>query len=267
MLTNYHTHTTFCDGKNTPEEVVISAIEKGFAALGFSSHGDSPRYGLKDPTEYIAEISRLKEKYKEKIQIYVGIEEDSTVYMEREKFDYLIGSKHYMCKDGKSYPIDSNFECFSECLKLFDGDAVRFADEYYSEYCWYIKERKPDIVAHFDLITKFDEKYDSLFFLDEKYLSLADKYMAEAAKNDVIFEVNTGAISRGVRTTPYPHERLLYTLKNCGGKVMINSDSHAADTLDCSFDAARELLCDVGFSHVYVLYDGEFRKVALTHLQ
>ena len=28
MLSNYHTHTTFCDGKNTAEEVVLSAIEK-----------------------------------------------------------------------------------------------------------------------------------------------------------------------------------------------------------------------------------------------
>ena len=263
MLANYHTHTTFCDGKHTPEEVVESAIDKGFVALGFSSHGDSPRYGLKDPTEYIAEISRLKEKYKAKIQIYLGIEEDSTVYMERGKFDYLIGSKHYICKGGKSYPIDSNFGCFSECLTLFDGDVLAFAKEYYSEYCRYIKERKPDIVAHFDLITKFEEKYDSVFFRDEKYLSLADKYMAEAAENDAIFEVNTGAISRGIRTTPYPQERLLYTLKKCGGKVMINSDSHAADTIDCSFDEARILLRDVGFSHVYVLYDGEFQKVPI----
>ncbi len=263
MLTNYHTHTTFCDGKNTPEEVVIAAIEKGFDALGFSSHGDSPRYGLKDPSEYITEISRLKEEYKGKIQLYLGIEEDSTTYMNRSKFEYLIGSKHYICRDGKSYPIDSNYGCFSESLALFDGDALAFAEDYYSDFCRYIKERKPDIVGHFDLITKFEEKYDSVFLEDEKYLHLAEKYMALAAENDVIFEVNTGAISRGVRTTPYPQERLLYMLYKCGGKVMINSDSHAADTLDCAFDEVRALLRDVGFSHTYLLYNGELQKALL----
>ena len=28
MKTNYHTHTTWCDGKDTPEAVVVAAIEK-----------------------------------------------------------------------------------------------------------------------------------------------------------------------------------------------------------------------------------------------
>ena len=36
--TNFHTHTTFCDGKDTPEQMVLAAIQKGFSALGFSGH-------------------------------------------------------------------------------------------------------------------------------------------------------------------------------------------------------------------------------------
>ena len=35
---NFHTHSKFCDGKNTAEEMVLAAIEKGFDVLGFSSH-------------------------------------------------------------------------------------------------------------------------------------------------------------------------------------------------------------------------------------
>ena len=38
MLTNYHTHSIFSYGKNTPEEIVQKAIEKGFGAVGFSDH-------------------------------------------------------------------------------------------------------------------------------------------------------------------------------------------------------------------------------------
>ena len=33
MLANYHTHTTFCDGKNTPEEVIVS-FRKFLASVG-----------------------------------------------------------------------------------------------------------------------------------------------------------------------------------------------------------------------------------------
>ena len=35
---NFHTHTQFCDGKSTAEEMLLSAIDKGFSALGFSGH-------------------------------------------------------------------------------------------------------------------------------------------------------------------------------------------------------------------------------------
>ena len=38
MLTNYHTHTRFSDGKGEPEEFVLQALKLGFDALGFSEH-------------------------------------------------------------------------------------------------------------------------------------------------------------------------------------------------------------------------------------
>ena len=42
MRTNYHTHTTWCDGKDTPRRVIQAAIAKGFDAIGFSSHAMLP---------------------------------------------------------------------------------------------------------------------------------------------------------------------------------------------------------------------------------
>ena len=64
---SYHIHSTFSDGKNTPEEIVLAAIEKGFIAIGFSDHGFTNydlRYCMKDQTGYVNEIKKLKEKYK-----------------------------------------------------------------------------------------------------------------------------------------------------------------------------------------------------------
>ena len=80
MLSNLHTHTTYCDGKSTAEETVRFAIDAGFKSLGFSGHGYTPsdlRYCMKDVDGYIAEITALKEKYRDKIEIYLGTEEDS----------------------------------------------------------------------------------------------------------------------------------------------------------------------------------------------
>ena len=35
---NYHTHTLFCDGSDSPEELVLEAIRLGCPEIGFSGH-------------------------------------------------------------------------------------------------------------------------------------------------------------------------------------------------------------------------------------
>ncbi len=72
MFANYHTHTTFCDGKNTPEEIVQYALEHNFESIGFSGHSKTifdMRYCMKDIIGYITEVNRLKEKYSNDIQM------------------------------------------------------------------------------------------------------------------------------------------------------------------------------------------------------
>ena len=89
-LSNLHTHSTFCDGRNTPEEIVLAAIDKGFSSIGFSGHGYTPydlRYCMKDTEGYIAEINRLKTKYQGRIKILLGIEEDAFAPAYRKNFD------------------------------------------------------------------------------------------------------------------------------------------------------------------------------------
>ena len=263
MLSNLHTHSTYCDGKNTLEEIVLEAINKGFVSIGFSGHGYTAfdfTYCMKDTDGYIAELKVLREKYKDKIEIYIGVEEDAFYSLQREKFDYIIGSSHYFRIGDKYYPVDSNPECFKKCLEAFDFDVLRLTNTYYSAFCDYILKRKPDIIGHFDLITKFDEMDKSLFLANKDYLALSEKYFKEAMKSDCIFEVNTGAISRGYRTLPYPNENLLHILKKEGGRVTISSDSHSKETIDFRFKETRALLKDIGFQHTYILYNNEFVK-------
>ena len=207
MLTNYHTHTTFCDGKNTPEEVVQAAIEKGFDVIGFSGHGYTVKessYCMRDVPGYIAAVRKVQSFNKSPMQIYLGIEEDMMQPVKREDFDYIISSCHYILKDGKCWSVDSGTEKLQDCLALFDGDPLKFARAYYEQFCGYLLDRKPDIIGHFDLITKFDEKETDMFLRNPQYEALAERYTKEALKADCIFEVNTGAISRGYRQTPYP---------------------------------------------------------------
>lgn len=266
MLTNFHTHTTFCDGKNTAEEMVLAALEKGFTALGFSGHGTTPEdlsYCMRDMDGYIAEVKRLQEKYKKDIRIYLGVEEDCWAPVDRSRFEYVIGSSHYLHAGGKRYDADHNVDTLKQAIAAFGGDRLALAEHYFDTFCTYLEQRKPDIVGHFDLLTKFDEGEESFFLRDPAYMALARGFIRRAAQSGCVFEVNTGAMARGLRTSPYPCDELLYELKKCDARLILSSDSHSADTLDFAFEEVREMLMDIGFVKLATLTDNGFMEYAI----
>ncbi len=263
MLTNFHTHSTYCDGKSTLEEIVLFAVDRGFSALGFSGHGYTDfdlSYCMKDTEGYINEINHLKEKYKGTLKIYLGIEEDARYILPRERFDYIIGSSHYLPCFGKYLPIDESPEMLRDILSGFGGDIIKTADCYYSFFCDYIMKRKPDIIGHFDLITKYEEISPLGFFESREYTELSLKYTRIALKSGSLFEVNTGAMSRGARKTPYPSPEMLHLIKKGGGRLILSSDCHDAKHLDFAFDKTRLMLKDIGFECVYALDGKELIK-------
>lgn len=266
MLSNLHTHTTFCDGKSTAEETVLSAIKKGFATLGFSGHGYTAfelTSCMKDEDGYIKEINRLKDKYKDHIEIYLGTEEDSFAPVDRSKYEYIIGSSHFVRANGVILPIDLRPECMTACLEAFGGDVKKLSESYYSSFSEYLLSRRPDVVGHFDLLTKYDEMSEAHFLGNPKHDKIAEYFIEKVAREGLLFEVNTGAISRGYRTRPYPALNLLYKIKNEGAPITLTSDCHNAEYLDCNFDETKSMLRDVGFKEITVLCNHKFTKIPL----
>ena len=258
---DYHIHTSLCDGKSAPEEVVLSALNKGFSAIGFSAHGYTDfdlSFCVRDLEGYINEITALKEKYKKDIEIYLGVEEDITAPVDKSRYDYVISSSHYSVKNNEYYSIDESAKTLKQTIKMWDNNHIAFAQNYYETFCNYILNRKPDIIGHFDLITKFDEADEPLFLGDEQYEKVAQEAVKRVVLAGSIFEVNIGAVSRGYRTTPYPSTNLLYTIKQNGGKIILNSDSHTASNLGYNFDETKAMLKDIGFKSSFVLYHNEF---------
>ena len=84
------------------------------------------------------------------------------------------------------------------------------------------------------------------------------------AKKIPLFEINTGAISRGYRTTPYMTQFILKSLKEMGAGITISSDCHDRRFLNQSFDDALEMLRTAGYKEVYHLTPKGFAPMALT---
>lgn len=242
-----HCHTTFCDGKNTPEQMVLAAIDKGLARIGFSGHSPTPysaSYAIHEERlqEYYTEIGRLKEKYAGRIDILLGLELDLYSDPAPEVLDYCIGSVHHIVIDGKSYEVDHKPEILKQCLhEGFGGDAYAMCEAYYAAVAQ-LAELQPDIVGHIDLVTKFIER-EPLFDPEHpRYLAAAYGAIDALMATGAIFEINTGAMSRGWRTSPYPAPALLDYIKQKGGRVLLTGDSHAADTLCYAFEDCKHLL-------------------------
>lgn len=267
MICNYHTHSSFCDGKNSPEELVKEAVKRGFSALGFSSHSYfecDKDFALKpqDVSKYIEEISRLKAKYKEKIEILCGIEQDYFSFEPTDRYDYVIGSVHYVLKDGVFISVDDTAEKLKNGIdKFYGGDFDKLACDYFATCEGIVDKTNADIIGHLDLVSKFSEKLN--LKQSECYLSAAEKAVKKLVGYGKPFEINTGAVARGLKTVPYPSVEILEMIKSAGGKIILSSDCHDKNYLDFGFDTAVNLAKTVGFTRRSVIKDGEFSEIEL----
>jgi histidinol-phosphatase (PHP family) len=251
MKTNYHTHTIWCDGRNTAEEVIVSAIEKKFDIIGFSSHSTYPDDNACTVpssllSKYFEEIRALSNKYAEQIKVLCGVEADyipGVTDPDRSRYakfspDYIIGSVHYViAPNGLRVPVDHSPDLMQKgIIEHFGGDVKAYLRAYFLQEREMVQRFDFDIIGHPDLCRKFNEKYP---YFDEN----ADWYLEELkltadvfAKSRKLVEVNTGAISRGWINDVYPSATFRTLLRERGVRFVLNSDSHAADTLDCAFD-------------------------------
>ena len=237
IVCDLHTHTTYCDGNNTPEEMVLAAIRKGMECLGFSAHSYTffdESYCMKNTEDYKREIARLKEKYKGKIKILCGVEQDFFSQEPTQGYDYVIGSVHYLKIDNNYIPIDESAQSLIDAVnEYFCGDFYKMADAYYKTVS---QIKNADIIGHFDLITKFNEDFCLFDENDKRYKKSYKNALDTLLRQNVYFEINTGAISRGYRKSPYPSKDILDYIKANGGKTILSSDAHSTDGLMFAFE-------------------------------
>lgn len=264
---NLHTHTTFCDGRNTPEELVQEAIKRGFDSLGFSMHSYVVCSGigsLQALEAYKIEIQRLKEQYSDRIKIYLGIEYDVFSEQQADGFEYTIASVHCLKQNGVCRDFDTNLagtlQYIEEC---FAGDSLAFAKCYYETVASIPQFGNFDILGHFDLIAKNNEKMKFLDTESTQYLDCAKATIHELRGKIPFFEVNTGCIGRGYRSTAYPQIELLKEFRECGFGAVISSDCHQKEFLDCNFEDAKQLLQSAGYNTIYVLTEQGFRETPI----
>lgn len=266
---NLHTHSHFCDGQASPRVIAEAALALGMEYLGFSGHSYTafdPSYCMSKETTraYIQEVQALREEYLGRLPIYLGIEQDLFAETPDFAYDYVLGSVHYVERDGQFFDVDGSHADFAATVERhYAGDYFAYARDYYALVAELPQWTGCQIVAHLDLMSKFNEGNQLFDASDPRYLDAAFAAIGSLCREEVLFEINTGAISRGYRSTPYPEPALLKEIHRQGGRVIFGSDSHSPDTLLFGFEDAKELARSCGFRSMVGMGKSGFREFPL----
>jgi len=266
---NLHTHTTYCDGTLSPEEMVKAALSKNCDSIGFSEHSYVPFdiYYSMDAAgtqNYIRDVNSLKDKYDGVIEIFLGLERDYYTTEIPDGLDYIIGALHYTNRKGEFLSVDAGASHQKEMVDTYFGDDYyALAEDYFSVFSNIAKKTNADIIGHFDLVAKYN--FDGCLFDEQhpRYVDAAINCMEEILKDCRLFEVNTGAMFRHDNIEPYPSVFLLKELQKRGGEVILSSDSHDAESICYNFDKMQELLKTCGFNYMKRLAKNGFVDIKL----
>lgn len=278
QLFNLHTHSYFSDGKSTPEEVVLEAINQGMKVLGFSDHSPVPfenSFAIKNDEvqNYISTIKSLKEKYQDQIDIYCsmemdfipGIVKDFKKTKEELSLDYMIGSVHLVGNDiNKLWFIDgSKVETYDEGLfNYYNGDIKKGVKTFFHQYNEMIETEEFDIVGHFDKIKMHNR--DRYFTENEKwYRDLLMETMTLIKEKSLIVEVNTRGIYKKRSEDFYPSTWILPIMCEMNIPVVISSDSHKSEELTLCFKEAEDALKTAGYKETMCFRNGGFEAISL----
>lgn len=270
-LTNYHSHSLYCDGRANMEDFIRFAISEGFSSYGFSSHAPLPfstawtmEWDRMD--DYLSEFSRLKEKYADKIELAIGLEID---YLDEENhpalprfrelpLDYRIGSVHMLYSpEGNVVDIDTPADIFRQLVdKHFGGDLDYVICLYYKNLLRMVELGGFDIVGHADKMHYNASCYRPGLLDESWYGALIHKYFDAIARRGYIVEINTKSYND--LGTFYPNERYFPFLKELGVRVQVNSDAHYPERINNGRANALAALKKVGFETVVEWHGGKW---------
>lgn len=255
-----HTHSTLCDGRDSPTAMAAGAYAAGVRYFGVSCHSHTPIPADQgavlsaDMTAYREAVLALRNEYAGRMEVLLGLEWDSQSDSLPEGFDYWIGSVHYQRgRNGKVYAADWGEAQFAACRdEVWDGDALAVAEGYFAEVAR-VAALHPPILGHIDLITKHNAG-NRLFDEDHpRYRAAALEALHALSPTDTLLEINTGAVARGYRTAPYPAPFLLGAWRDMGGRVILTADAHSADAVVFGYEQAAALARASGFTESCLL--------------
>lgn len=253
ITSDLHMHTNFSnDSETPPEEMVKGAISKGLKTICFTDHYDKDIYGggveeVIDTDRYFKVMEALREKYRDRITILIGIEIGLQPHLgphyaelvRNRPYDFVVGSVHAI--QGKDlyynkafFEIHTDEEGYRIILKEMLEDAKAIADF--------------DVMGHIDYMVR----YGTHQARDYSYAKFADEidailmYLIDHGKG---IEMNMSGFKYGLGFC-HPHPDIIKRYRELGGEIItVGADAHQPDHIAYDYYKAEDILKDCGFTY------------------
>jgi histidinol-phosphatase (PHP family) len=262
-LPDLHVHTFRCGhAGGASRDFVLRAIERGLSEIGFTDH--IPLYFLpedrRDPglamredqfEGYLGEVLDLREEFRGRIAVRLGLEadyaegheEELTSWLSRADWDLVLGSVHYVAGDWIDAPGSSG---------RFEKEGTEnLYDEYYRLLAKAARSGLFDVLTHFDLPKKFGHRPAAPRETAEA------EAIAAAREASCAVEISSAGLRKPVGE-PYPEARLLERIVAAGIPVTFSSDAHAPAEVGWGYDRTLELARGCGVSE-FVTFESRRR--------
>ena len=263
ILADYHLHTDHSGDSEAPMETqILAGIRKGLKIMCFTDHYDPgfPYENIPEVTPgtfelnyapYREEYLRLRDKYRDRIELRFGIEiglqphlGDFLVsyFASHSDFDFIIGSNHLCGGTDPYYPDFLKSRTQEEALALYLEDTLMNIRAF------------PDIdsCGQLDYVARYLPDREK-FYTYKAFAGLIDPILSELISRGIALEVNTAPLTKGIQYfNPLPD--ILVRYREMGGELItIGSDAHVPERIAGRFADTAQILKSLGFDH-YAVY-------------
>jgi histidinol-phosphatase (PHP family) len=265
MKFDLHTHHSRCGhARGSIRDYIEAAIKGGLQVIGISDH--SPYFGEKKDQAhplitmaksefpgYVKEVLRLKEEYRDKIEVLLGVESDffpehAELYRsmyEPYPFDYIIGSVHL--SGGVSIFNKNRFNGLS------DAEKVAHKEEYYDLIARSAQSGMFQILGHIDAMKGFYPAFSDI------QTEAVDKTLKIIGEAGIAIEVNTSGKTKDVGGW-YPSDDILERALYHGVDITFGSDAHDPERVGDDWELVAQKLREIGFSR-WVYYSQKTKRI------
>lgn len=250
MLCDYHVHTHLSyDSQADIDSVITSAINKGMKYMAITDHHD---FDLDDhvfelsPDAYYDTLLPYRDKYKDEINLSIGIELGIDAgnsrrlydFIKKRPFDFVIGSVHGV--DG----LDPYYENYWNGLTTEEGmrkyfSAIADSLKVYDDF---------DVLGHIDYAIRYARRGNEQVYSYDTYGDILDFILKTVISMGKGIEINTGGLRKGLKSTN-PSVEVIKRYREYGGEIItVGSDAHVPQDIGADFDCARQILLKCGFT-------------------